>query len=636
VATDPDAALHRARPGLYKPGAAPQLAPPLEPLADTGTIADTREQLPELRPVRPTAAPIEDPASLSDVFHASRRQARSDRSDFNEVMLRDGYAPIVAALGLPDSESPAHFYEDSQAAYAGGTAMLGQPSRLATDAGQGVNPLGGSMRLASRELQERLIVDRIIARRQKDPNFLKGVPATVPGLRAYFLEGEKKKRADAALTMSHSPGGISGFATQLAGGAVESFHDPLNIATLPIGGGGKTILQTVARETIVNGLIELAQQPIVAQNRKELGEHLTVGDAAANTVLAGVTGGLFEGAAKGVAKGISATGIPAAAASRIREAALALSARGMQINLNPKLPIDRALAELDNRSLVALHRQLSGDKLTPDETAAANVLERGQEVGESSPYQRSAAGDGAHEGGLAGAIKDLEDGRAPSSADAGAAPPAAAPERPPAALSTARRPRSGGSLQPGAPDAIESFKAKTRHVESTGNDAADNPRSSADGRFQITDGTFRDYHKRLFGTDPGAHPSKAVKNDPATQEKIMDALTRDNAAALGKIGESVNDGNLYLMHFLGAGDGPRVFKAAPDAPIERILSADVLDRNPFLKGKSASQVIAWAHEKMGGDASSVGARAGLRLEPRPGERGSADRAAPRRGAAARR
>jgi hypothetical protein len=611
-AADPDAALHRAKPGRDAPA-------PAVDLKGSGTLADTIEEKPDLRPVRPTMAPLEDVPTFGQTFEAARRLMRSDRSDFKEITIRDGYAPIVRALGLRDTENPARFYNLDPAAEAR-FGTLGQPSDLATAAKQGESTPFGSTYLASRDLQERLIVDQIKKRRASDPGFLKGVPDTVDGLHAYFLEQEKAQRAGAAAVVGRS-GGLSGALAQLSGGAVETFHDPWNLATLPIGGGGKTIVQIAAREALVQGVLELTQQPQVAENRADLGEKLTLGEAAANVGTAALGGAVLGTGFHALGAGVKAIGAPQAAGkvtgamrAKISEAITALAGHGMQIELNPRVPIDQALGELDNRQLVALHRELAGDHATPDERSAAHVLERGTEIAESSPFQPGAAGNGAHETGLAAALKDLEDHSTPEPARSpsgsagegtGAATPAAVTERPPAALSTDRRPQpiSGGG-------GIESFIAKTRHVESRGDDHAKNPRSSAEGRFQITDGTFRTYYRRLYGQDPGAHPADALKLDAGVQERIMHALTADNAAALTRSGEGVNDGNLYLMHFLGERDGIRVLKADASTPIENVLSEDVLRANPFLRGKSSSQVAGWAHSKMGvfRDVATVEAR----------------------------
>jgi hypothetical protein len=605
----------QAAPG--KPRPAPAAAPDLH---GTGTLADTIEQKPDLAPVRPTMAPLEDVPTFGQTFEAARRMMRSDRSDFDEIMLRDGYAPIVKALNLRDSENPARFYSPDPAT-AAKVGTMGQPSDLATAAQQGENPIGSTW-LASRDLQERLIVDQIRQRRAQDPNFLKGVPDTVDGLHTYFLEQEKAKRAGAAATVSRSQG-LSGALAQLSGGAVESFHDPLNLATLPIGGGGKTLVQIAAREALTQGVLELAQQPIVAGNRQELGEHLTLGEAATNVGIAAAGGGVLGGALHAAGTGGKAL---AGAAGRgydvtvakifaaLPEAAQAKWASRMKVG---NMPASEFFSDLSNRDLAEFAHDAHQGKLTPDETAAGNVLERAADIGDTSPFQHGPAGDVSHETSLAQAIKDLEDPK-PELADlpsvsasegTGAATPAAATERPPAALSTARRPQVSTAPVDTA-GAIAAFKDRVRTKESGGNDHAQNPKSSARGRYNFTDGTFRDYYRRVFGQDPGAHPSHELKDNGQIQERLMDALTHDNAAKLTAMGESVNTGNLYAMHVLGAGDGPKVFKADPSTPIERILSEDVLRRNPYFRGKSASEIIAWAHDKMGGSTVSVAPRGG--------------------------
>jgi hypothetical protein len=650
----------------------PPPAQPLPALPNSGTIADTVEKMPALAPVRPTATPIEDRQPWGDWLtggsfsganlHAGRISARADRSDFDEIRIRDGYAPIVAALGLPETENPIAFYSlDPQAQARVGT--LGQPSRLATAARQGESSPFGSTYMATRDLQERLIADQIHARRAKDPKFLPGVPDTVDGLHAYFLAEESKKRRAAEGVLEASPG-LATSLSSFAGSAIETFHDPLNIATLPIGGGGKTLVGIAAREALVNGILELGQQPIVAANRAELGEHLTVGEALANSGTAAVGGAAlgtgFHLGGRLVSKvagnldlaNTLSYKIYAAMPERLQRQWGAAIVTKWAKRLEAGETLNDVFANLSNVELAALSRSVVGEgKLTPDEIAAGHVLTRAQEVGESSPFHAGPAGDGAHEQGLAAGIKDLEDRLTPQEPPArgpltvesyvddyiagkGRGDPemeqfganngpqieaefqrraaAAGVGRPRVDVSTGPRPQQPGTAPVAGPAAIERFIAKTHHAENaTGNVNARNPESSASGPWQFTDGTFRDYHKKVLGTDPGAHPSDAVKNDPATQKRLMDALTRDNAEHLASIGEAVNEGNLYLEHFLGRGDAARVFKAGADTPIERVLSADVLRRNSFLKGKSASETIAWAHAKMGGAVPSVGSRPGF-------------------------
>lgn len=155
--------------------------------------------------------------------------------------------------------------------------------------------------------------------------------------------------------------------------------------------------------------------------------------------------------------------------------------------------------------------------------------------------------------------------------------------------------------------AIAGFKARTRRAESGGKDGAKNPNSSATGRYQFIEGTFKQVYKQVYGGgDAAANAAWANKrNDPAIQEALMDRFTRDNAAGLAKAGIPVTEGNLYLAHFAGIG-GAQALHRNPGASAESVLGAAVVNANPFLAGKSAGDVIAWAAGKMGGKAPALG------------------------------
>lgn len=131
---------------------------------------------------------------------------------------------------------------------------------------------------------------------------------------------------------------------------------------------------------------------------------------------------------------------------------------------------------------------------------------------------------------------------------------------------------------------LDQIKARIRGVESSGNDKAVNPLSSASGRYQFTDGTWT-----ALGGDP------AKKNDPAEQERLMDKLLDQNTAALEKAGVQPTSGNVYLAHFLGSGGAINAL-SNPDAEV----NAKVQAANPFTKGWTNAQLAAWADKKMGG------------------------------------
>lgn len=482
---DPDAALHAAEPGKYKPASA---EPPPQPAAnDTGTLSDSVERYPNetLRAVYPTQAPVEAPQSWGDwlgsgwdhassTFHAAEDVGRNDRADFQRIALRDGYAPILDALDLPAGESPWMFGDgtynivDPRGASLNETGLLYRRHNPDASYWQYSN--------VSRQTQEQLIVDEIRARRAKDPHFLAGVPDTVNGLHDYFIENEKKRRAAAQATLAGAPKGLGTSLSNLSGSLVEAMHDPVNIATMPIGGGGKTVLGVFAREALVNGVIEAAEQPLVAKNRAVVGEHLTAGEAATNIATAGAGAGTLGVLFHVGGKALNATGLPQKLGAVVGNLDLANT---LSYKIYSAMPdalqrkwgagivtkwahrlangekLEDVFSNLSNVELATLSTHVIGaERMTPEERTAAEHLTRTQEVGDSSPYEAGATGDGTHESKLADALNEIIYNRpaaeSPSASprvdpDAGVAT-APATARPPAATSTAgRRPLSPAS-----------------------------------------------------------------------------------------------------------------------------------------------------------------------------------------------
>jgi hypothetical protein len=368
----------------------------------TGSLSDVIERGPELAPFTP-AGPggFAPPSTTGELFHAYRVQNRAYRTDFDEVMLRDGYAPIVDALGLGGSENPASFYSADPNTVAL-TGTLGQPSDLATAAGEGETLPFGRQRLATRPLQEQLIAAQIHARRAKQPDFLPGVPDTVDGLHEYFRQQEANRRAVASATIERGAGGLKQALTGLAGGGVEAFHDPVNIATLAIGGGEGTLLRVVARDALVNGVLEAAQLPSAAHNLDELGEHLSVGGAIEDVLSAGVFGGFLGGTMH-----LAGEHVPPALFKVMPESVQQRWAGKMKVG---EVKLGDVLGDMDNRELAGFARATIGEKMTPDERAAADTLERAQELGEASPFMPGPAGDAAHNASLGDTLKSIIDG----------------------------------------------------------------------------------------------------------------------------------------------------------------------------------------------------------------------------------
>ncbi len=146
-------------------------------------------------------------------------------------------------------------------------------------------------------------------------------------------------------------------------------------------------------------------------------------------------------------------------------------------------------------------------------------------------------------------------------------------------------------------------------VESGGRADAKNPNSSATGAGQFIASTWMMMirrHAPELAEGRSRAQILALRNDPALSRRMTEALANDNAAALRAQGLPVNDGTIYLAHFAGAQGAITLLKAAPDASVQSILGADAVTANPFLRGKTASQVVAWAANKMDSAVPSSG------------------------------
>lgn len=349
---------------------------------------------------------------------------------------------------------------------------------------------------------------------------------------------ERVAQADAVATRNRS---WLGAGARLLGGAGAAMTDPITVATLPVGGGGRTVATRILTEGLANAAVATATLPTTAKRSAEIGQPMTAGDAAlevggAFALGAGVQGAIVE---------------PLGAAAR---------------------------------------RVIGHERMTDAERAAAALIEREDHVAATSPFTPG-AGTEAHLARLDAAMAALN--TPPSLSARGPAPE-------PSARARLASGASLGSTPPPrpVPAARETFMARARGAESSGNDAARNPRSSATGRYQFTDGTWLRYHKRVVGGEMSDAQRLAQRGDGAVQERLMTALTADNAAALARIGAPETAGNLYLMHFAGQGGAGKILRAAPDTPIERLLTADAIAANPFLRGKTAEDVIEWAHARM--------------------------------------
>ncbi|MEO0828844.1 MAG: phage tail length tape measure family protein [Pseudomonadota bacterium] len=126
----------------------------------------------------------------------------------------------------------------------------------------------------------------------------------------------------------------------------------------------------------------------------------------------------------------------------------------------------------------------------------------------------------------------------------------------------------------------ELSKFQSRVIGAEGG-AGDNPFSSASGFGQFTRGTWLEQFAKVFG-DTGRSDEQilALRKNETVAKAIIYNYARENAKFLESFGAEVTAGNLYLAHFLGAGDAKKVLQAAPNTPVDQLgFSNAVLSGN---------------------------------------------------------
>lgn len=177
---------------------------------------------------------------------------------------------------------------------------------------------------------------------------------------------------------------------------------------------------------------------------------------------------------------------------------------------------------------------------------------------------------------------------------------------------------------------INDFVRNTAIAESGGIASAKNPLSSATGLHQFTQGTW---NKMIQTYRPDLLEGRtkqevlALRTDPELSTEMAGNLARENADYLESRGLPVNEGSLYLSHFLGAGTAANVLRASPDTPISNLVGESAIKANQSILGgdRTAADVAQWASNKMFASAPAAGAAAAgtatpsIRYGYKPGE-----------------
>lgn len=115
------------------------------------------------------------------------------------------------------------------------------------------------------------------------------------------IQGQRQGLRDRLDEVSERAG-FMGTLGMLAGGVAGSFtyRDPFNVATLPIGGFGKTAVTRIGTEALTQMTIEgINQSLFVKPNAEAMGEEYTAGQYIANVLFAGAGAAVFRGATEG-------------------------------------------------------------------------------------------------------------------------------------------------------------------------------------------------------------------------------------------------------------------------------------------------------------------------------------------------
>lgn len=156
-----------------------------------------------------------------------------------------------------------------------------------------------------------------------------------------------------------------------------------------------------------------------------------------------------------------------------------------------------------------------------------------------------------------GADQTLVNTNPNSPGGAAAAAPAAGGAPPPAAGPQADQIAQTAKAAGATPEET-AYLGRTAQLESSASSAAQN--GSSTGLFQFHPDTF---HRVLPGGDI---------TSPVDQTKAALALSRQDRQTLQKIGVAPDDANAYIMHQQGAGGGPALLKADPNANAVAVLT----------------------------------------------------------------
>lgn len=142
------------------------------------------------------------------------------------------------------------------------------------------------------------------------------------------------------------------------------------------------------------------------------------------------------------------------------------------------------------------------------------------------------------------------------------------------------------------PDTLAAFGQIESHFQNVGNAT-----SSAEGVWQITNGTWNEYAAKLGLSD-------ADRSDPAVQAEVASAVISDYASAVSKsTGTSATAAQTYGAYMFGTKAGSEIATESDSStPLSRFVSASTLAANN-MTGWTVGQYYATISNRMGNGAS---------------------------------
>lgn len=157
-------------------------------------------------------------------------------------------------------------------------------------------------------------------------------------------------------------------------------------------------------------------------------------------------------------------------------------------------------------------------------------------------------------------------------------------------------------------EVIATFLDRLMLAESGGRDNAANPRSTALGAFQFIKSTFLHVARRHFADEIAGLADEDIlklRTDRTFSRRAAEAYARDAAAYLKGQGLAATMANLRLAYLVGPNAAARLLEAASSTPAVDILGAKAVEANPFMKQKSAADLIAKAARDVGASVEVV-------------------------------